>query len=66
MITSAVERGSLILVYDQFGNILFSKPRGSAPNDGLAGFTSGAVTIRAGSVAYTYGAGGQLLYSKPT
>jgi hypothetical protein len=66
MITSAVERGSLILVYDELGNILFSKPRGSAPNDGLVGFTGSAVTIRAGSVSYTYGAGGQLLFTKPT
>jgi hypothetical protein len=66
MITSAVERGSLILVYDELGNILFSEPRGSAANDGLVGFTGSAVTIRAGSVSYTYGPHGEVLFSKPT
>ena len=66
MISSAVERGSLILVYDELRNILFSKPRGSAPNDGLVGFSGSAVTIRAGSVSYTYGQLGAMLFSKPT
>ena len=65
-IGSAIERGSQVFVYDERGQMLFSKPRGSESNDGLVGFTGSAVTIRAGSVAYTYGEHGQVLYTKPT
>ena len=58
MIGSALERGSLIVVYDEKGMSLFSKSKGSGPQDGLLGFTGSTVTVRFGSVIYTYGANG--------
>ena len=64
MIGSALERGSLIVVYDEKGMSLFSKSKGSGPQDGLLGFTGSTVTVRFGSVIYTYGERGQTLYAK--
>jgi hypothetical protein len=64
MIGSALERGSLIVVYDEKGMSLFSKAKGSGPQDGLLGFTGSTVTVRFGSVIYTYGANGQTVYAK--
>jgi hypothetical protein len=63
-IGSAIERGSLICVYDERGMTLFSKTRGSGPNDGLMGFTGSTVTARYGSIVYTYDERGMTLYSK--
>ena len=53
-IGSAIERGSFIFVYDEKGHVLFSKSRGSGPTDGLLSFTGGTVTVRYGSIIYTY------------
>ena len=64
MIGSAMERGSLIVVYDEKGMSLFSKAKGSGPQDGLLGFTGSTVTVRFGSVIYTYGERGQTVYAK--
>ena len=64
MIGSALERGSLIVVYDEKGMSLFSKSKGSGPHDGLLGFTGSTVTVRFGSVVYTFGERGQTLYAK--
>jgi hypothetical protein len=64
MIGSALERGSLIYVYDEHGRTLFSKAKGSGPDDGLLGFTGSTVTARFGSIIYTYGEDGQTLYAK--
>jgi hypothetical protein len=63
-IGSAIERGSLIFVYDEHGHTLFSKVRGSGPKDGLLGFTSSTVTARFGSIIYTYDEDGMTIYSK--
>ncbi len=63
-IGSAIESGSVILVYDQRGQMLFTKPKGSGPNDGLLGFTGSTVTVRSGSTTFTYGEYGQLIYTK--
>ena len=57
-IGSAIERGSLICVYDEHGRTLFSKARGSGPSDGLLGFTGSTVIARYGS--------GQLTRPRPT
>ena len=64
MIGSALERGSLIQVFDERGTTLFSKAKGSGPRDGLLGFTGSTVTVRFGSVIYTYDANGMTLYAK--
>jgi hypothetical protein len=64
MIGSAIERGSLIYAYDERGMTLFSKAKGSGPNDGLMGFTGSTITARYGSIIYTYDEKGMTLYSK--
>jgi hypothetical protein len=64
MIGSAIERGSLIVVFDQHGMALFSKAKGSGPHDGLIGFTGSTVTVRFGSVVHTYDEKGMTLYAK--
>ena len=64
MIGSALERGSLIVVYDEKGMSLFSKAKGSGPQDGLLGFTGSTVTVRFGSVIYTFDAKGTTIYAK--
>ena len=63
-IGSAIERESYIFVYDEDGRTLFSKARGSGPNDGLLGFTSSTVAERYGSIIYTYDEKGMTLYAK--
>jgi hypothetical protein len=64
MIGSAMERGSLICVFDERGITLFQKAKGSGPHDGLLGFTGSTVTVRFGSVIYTYDESGRSLYAK--
>jgi hypothetical protein len=64
MIGSAIERGSLIHVYDERGMTLFSKAKGSGPHDGLLGFTCSTVTARYGSIIYTDDEKGMTLFSK--
>jgi len=64
MIGSALERGSLIVVYDEKGMSLFSKSKGSGPQDGLLGFTGSTVTVRHGSVVYTFDVKGMTIYAK--
>jgi hypothetical protein len=63
-IGSAIERGSLICVYDEHGTTLFQKAIGNGANDGLIGFTGSTVTVRLGSIIATYDEKGMTLYSK--
>ena len=63
-IGSAVERGSLICVYDQHGITLFSKAKGLAPTDKLLRFTSSTVTVRFGSTIFTYDERGVTICAK--
>jgi hypothetical protein len=60
-IGSAIERGSLICAFDEHGMTLFSKAKGSGPNDGLLGFSGSTVTVRFGSTIYTYDEKGMTL-----
>ena len=62
-IGNAVEKGSLVYVYDEKGRQLFSKSKGTQPNDGLKGYTSSTVNIRHGSLIYTYDEKGRQLSS---
>jgi hypothetical protein len=64
MIGSALERGSLIVVYDEHGRSLFSKAKGNGPEDGLIGFTSSTITARYGSIIYTYDEAGMTINAK--
>ena len=58
-IGNAVEKGSLIYVYDEHGRQLFARSKGSHPGDGLKGYTSNTVNIQNGSLIYTYDAKGR-------
>ena len=60
----AIERGSLIQVFDEHGHTLFSKARGNGRNDGLLGFTNSTVTARYGSTIFTYDEHGMTIYAK--
>ena len=53
-IGNAVERGSMIYVYDERGRQLYGRPKGSQPGDGLKGYTSHTVNIQRGSMIYSY------------
>lgn len=53
-IATAVQRGSSIYVYDEKGSLMFQRPSGSGPKDGLQGYTSSTVSIRTGSSIYVY------------
>ncbi len=63
-IGSAIERGSLICVYDEHGTTLFQKAGGSGPKDGLLGFTGSTVTVRFASIIFTYGEHGEMGFAK--
>ena len=63
-IGSAIERGSFICVYDERGLRCSRRPGGSGPKDGLLGFTGSTVTVRFGSIIYTYGERGETVYAK--
>jgi hypothetical protein len=64
-IGSVREQSSSIIVYDEKGRTLFTKPRGSRSGDGLKGYTATTVSIRAGSSINTYDDRGRTLFSKP-
>jgi hypothetical protein len=62
-IGSAVQRGSLIYVYDEKGRRLTSLLAGQGPKDGLQGHTSSTISVRGGSLIYTYNERGRRLSS---
>lgn len=63
-IGNAVQRGSVVYVYDEKGRQLFSQSAGNAARgDGLKGYTSSTVNIQRGSVIYTYDVRGRQISS---
>jgi hypothetical protein len=62
-IGSAVQRGSLVYVYDERGRRLTSLLAGEGPKDGLQGYTSSTVSVRRSSLIYTYDEKGRRLSS---
>ena len=63
---AARSSASLICMYDERGTTLFQKAKGSGPKDGLLGFTGSTVSVRFGSIIYTYGERGETIYAKAT
>jgi hypothetical protein len=54
-IGNAVQRGTLIYVYDQQGKPITSiSAPGRWPNDGLKGFDASSINIQKGTLLYTY------------
>jgi hypothetical protein len=64
-IGSVTRRGSSIIIYDEKGRTLFTKPVGARPGDGLKGYTATTVSIRSGASIHTYDDRGRTLFSKP-
>lgn len=64
-ISAAVERGSVIYVYDEKGMLITSFPGSTAPGDGLQGYTSSTVSIKRCGVIYIYNEKGMLVSSVP-
>lgn len=53
-IGNAVQRGSVVYVYDEKGRHLTTLSAGVGPQDGLTGYTGASVSIRRGTIIYTY------------
>jgi len=53
-IGNAVQRGSIVYVYDEKGHQIATISAGSRPGDGLKGYTSTTVNVQRGSIIYTY------------
>ena len=53
-IANAIQRGSVVYVYNEKNHQIFVKGVGQGPKDGLKGYTSQSVNIQQGSVIYTY------------
>jgi len=64
-IANAVQRGSLVYVYDEKNKQIFTQPAGSGPNDGLQGYTGGSVNIRRGNLVYSYNDKGRQIGTQP-
>ena len=64
-IANAVQRGSIVYVYNEKNQQIFMQPAGSGPNDGLKDYTSSTVNIQRGSIIYTYNEKGQQIGMQP-
>lgn len=64
-IGNAVERGSLVYIYDEKGRQTATVSKGSGVNDGLKGYTSSTVNVRRGSMIYSFDAKGHQLSTSP-
>lgn len=57
----AVQRGSLVYVYDEKGRQLCALSGGTKPEEGLKGYTGKTVSIQRGGLVYTYDEKGRQL-----
>lgn len=64
-IGNAVERGSLVYIYDEKGHQTATVPKGSGAADGLKGYISTTVNVRRGAIIYSYDAKGHQLSTSP-
>jgi len=62
-ISTAVQRGTIVYVYDAKGHQLCSVSVGNGPKDGLQGFTSSSVSVRRGTIIYVYDEKGRQISS---
>ena len=58
-IANAVQRGGTVYVYNEKNQQIFTQSAGNGSNDGLKGYTSGAVNIKRGNTIYSYNEKGQ-------
>jgi len=64
-IGSVLEKPLSVVVYDEKGRTLFTKPAGARSGDGLKGYTATTVSIRSRSSIHTYDNRGRTIFSKP-
>lgn len=64
-IGNAVQKGSMVYIYDDRGRQLGAVSAGSGAKDGLRGYTSTTVNIQRGSMIYTYNEKGRQLSATP-
>lgn len=64
-ISSAVQRGNTVFVYNEKNQPLFNQPAGYGPKDGLVGYTAASVSIRRGNTVFTYNQRGQAIGNQP-
>jgi hypothetical protein len=64
-IGNAIQKGSLVYVYDEKGRQIASISAGNAAKgDRLTGYTSTTVNVKKGSLIYTYNEKGRQISSK--
>jgi hypothetical protein len=64
-IGSVLEKRLSIIVFDEKGRTLFTKPVGTRQGDGLKGYTATTVSIQSGTAIHTYDDRGRTIFSKP-
>lgn len=63
-ISSAIQKGTYVYVYDERGHNTCQIQAGSGPPDGLVGYTGSTVSVRRGNNVYTYDGNGRNLFEK--
>ena len=64
-IGNAVQRGTVVYIYNEDNKLNGSVPAGNGLNDGLKGYTPSRVNVQRGSLIYSYNENGQLEDSVP-
>ncbi len=64
-IANAVQRGSVVFVYDERNRQIFTIPAGAGPADGLKGYTGASVNVRRGNTIFTYDDRGRQISTTP-
>ena len=64
-IATAVQRGTIVYVYDENGHLVFTTSVGSGPNDGLKNYTNTTVTVQTSIFVYTIDERGRTLFVIP-
>ena len=63
-IVNVIQRGLTLYVYNEKNLVLFTKPVGIGPNDGLKGYTGQSVNVQQGRTIYTYNEKGRMVSTK--
>ena len=64
-IGNAVQRGTVVYIYNEDNKLNGSVPAGNGPNDGLKGYTPSRVNVQRGSLIYSYDEHGRHVGSVP-
>ena len=60
-IANAIQRGSMVFVYDEKNHLMFTRCAATGPGEGLMGYTGGTINLRKGRLNFTYDEKGQLV-----